>query len=1208
MSEIRRVRFLLGQAFLAAATLSVSASVFAQSTGGILGKVQDATAGVLPGVSVTATHESTGGTRSVTTNTDGLYQFRSLPVGKYAVVFELPGFRSVRQEGIPVEAAVNRTLNVTMEVGGVEETVTVSARAEIVQTDTAAVAYQVSSQTLEQIPSGTRNFTHLLSTTAGVSSDLPPVAVNDTGSISPSVNGARTTSNSLMFNGIDITSLLSNTGTLDDNVVPAPETIEEVKLQTSLFDASVGRAGGGNFQIVTKSGANLISGSGYAFVQHESFANNEYFAELYGLDKPKARRYEEGFNVGGPLAKDKVFVYGSYQRTDAETGFVPSAQSRSLLPQALSLISGPRTPENLVAAFQSLNPTFNLNPSQISPVALAILNTVNPVTGDFIIPGPSGPAAGRDPTVAIGSFGSIGGDPLLEFRQIIPGEFQQDQLSTKLDVQMSDANRLSGTFFYSKFPSENPFPDPTTLASPFPLLRDNEGIVLSVTDTHVGTNVINDLRVGYFMLDNTRRQTDEIAGITNASVGVFNPAVQYDDRAATTRLGHYVNRPITWSWGGPNDSYNNRFQDTFQIGDTVSWLRGNHNLRFGGDFKQHYIDTNLPEEQATEFEKIENFQQFLLGFTSEADTQFGFTEKSWKARDIGVFFLDDWRVSDQLTVNLGVRWDWYGWPSEDNGLFGNFIGARVANPNDVQSGFVVPSNVGTTGFDAVDQAIAATARADSRSTMNGEDLNNFQPRVGFAWLPSKSSSNFVIRGGYGIYNDRLTAAFINTVFSNYPILREIEVTVPSRTVPIGNAFTSQTNPATGAGYPFNQYLPMSIRFSSGAYGVRDGLNNVAETFELRTVDPDLVTPSYHQFNIGFQLGLGDDMAWEVRYNGSVGRDLLEAVSFNQSWDLNDPATPQYVKDRLTAAFRAGGGAASSQDPGALGYGYVNPATGRADNNYGPGGRLIPNEARVSYLGIHDVEALLMRNAAWNSIYHGLQTTFERRFADNISFHLAYTYSQSTDNFSSDPGSTAGGGRPDVPNTGFVVENDSRNVDANRARSDFDRPHRFVATVVYKTPESLGTFARNWQIAAYGQFQSGRPFSVFEAEPTKVYRPGFARLDFAPGANLGTLAQQGSDEVEEFFNADAVVGSADGLGDTPRNGLRGPSQKRVDLGISRLFSLGGRASFEIRVDIFNLFNWANFDLPVNDFGNPDFGSITNTIGGPRIGQVGFRFLF
>jgi hypothetical protein len=198
----------------------------------------------------------------------------------------------------------------------------------------------------------------------------------------------------------------------------------------------------------------------------------------------------------------------------------------------------------------------------------------------------------------------------------------------------------------------------------------------------------------------------------------------------------------------------------------------------------------------------------------------------------------------------------------------------------------------------------------------------------------------------------------------------------------------------------------------------------------------------------------------------------------------------------------------------------------------------------------------------------------------------------------------------VPNTGFVVENDSRNVDANRAVSDFDRPHRFSASFVYLSPSSASAFLRNWQIAAYAQFQSGRPFSLFEAEPGKVFRPGFARLDFASGANAGTVRQQGSDEVDQFFNAGAVVGSATGIGDTPRNFLRGPNQKRFDLAVSRQFPLGSAREryFEVRLDMFNLFNWTNFDLPGNDLGSDDFGKLVTTLGGPFTAQVGVRFVF
>ena len=1193
-----------GLAVLALLCLWMSAlPLRAQSgtTGSLNGEILDPSRSALPGVSVTATSEATSDTRTAVTNADGFYSLTALPVGRYVLTFQLEGFKTTTRADVLVEAAVPRSINVTLEVGGISEHVQVTLDNPIIQVSTPTVSRRLSAEELALVPSSTRNFTHLLTATAGASADLPPVASNDTGSVSPSVNGTKVTSNSILYNGVDVTSMLSNTGTLDEGLVPAPETIEEVKLQTSLYDAASGRSGGGNFQIVTKSGANRFDGSAYTFGQHERFNSNDYFFERNAIDKPRMRRTESGFTFGGPLRRDRAFFFGSFQYTDAETGYVPTASSRAVLPAALGLISGARTAENLVDAFRQLNPSFTLTPDQISPLAVALLNARNPVGGDFLIPAPNGTPAGTDRSVAIGSRGTLGGDPLREHRQVIPAEFEQLQGSVRSDVRLTDANRLQLAYFKADFPSADPFPDPSTLASPFMQERSNRGQVVSVGNAHIfGSGLVNELRGGLFTLRNTRQLDDRVSSLTSEQFGIMNPALAFDDRDATRRLGHFVNRAITWSFGGPNDSFNRREQRSVHLSDSLTWLRGNHSLRSGVDYKRHRINTNLPEEQATEFEKIENFQQFLLGFTSEADTQFGFTEKEFTFDDVSWFVTDDWRVNDRLTVTAGLRWDWFGWPVETNGYMGNFDPALVTDSSNPLGGLVVPSHAGLTGLAAVDAAIQAAPRTATKHTLAGQDLNNFAPRVGFAYSPG-SGARWALRGGYGIYYDRPSAAFMNTVFSNYPHLREVEITRPSAQVPIQNAFAGQL--VNGEAPPFNAWFPFRLVYSptSRGYTLLDSTNavpgNPAETLEFRAIDRNLKTPNYHQWNVGYQFELMANMGAEVRYVGSKGRSLLLATALNEPWDLNDPNVPREILDRITAAYRAGGGTASGQDPQALGYGY------NGDMNRGPGGT-IASEARALYFGMNDAEALYLQSAG-RSDYHALQTSLTKRMANGFQFHAAYTYSRSMDLFSADPGSTAGGGRPDTPNTGFSVENDSRDLEANWARSDFDRPHRFSFSGSWLLPLGTNPFLANWEVGTYMQFQSGRPFSVFRPEQG-LLRLGFQRLDFAPGASADSVARRGADETQWFDASELVPALA--AGNTPRNFLRGPTQNRVDLSVTKSVPLAGSAQLEFRAEVFNLFNTVNFGMPDNNFDSTDFGVITTTVGGPRVTQFGVRVNF
>ncbi|HSC25996.1 MAG TPA: TonB-dependent receptor, partial [Vicinamibacterales bacterium] len=812
----------------------------------------------------------------------------------------------------------------------------------------------------------------------------------------------------------------------------------------------------------------------------------------------------------------------------------------------------------------------------------------------------------NDPVVGIGSFTNAGGDPVAELRQVIPAEFRQLQGSARVDARVAEFHRLQVSYFAADFPSTDPFPDPSTLASPFPLRKNNRGQVASVGDTHIfGNSILNEFRVGFFTLRNTRRLDDDIIGLTSDQFGIVNPALLFDDSAATRRLGHFVNRGISWSFGAPNDAFNRREQETVHFSDVLSVTRGNHNLRIGGDFKLHNVKTNLPEEQGTEFEKIEHFQQFLLGFTSEADTQFGFTDKHFQMQDASWFVTDDWRVGSRLSVTLGVRWDWFGWPYEKNGFFGNFDPALVTDPANPIDAILVPSNIQNSQFSAVNAGIAAVSRAETKHTLNGQDLNNFAPRLGFAYT---AAEKHVIRGGYGLFYDRPSAAFMNTVFSNYPILREIEITVPSRQVPITNAFAS--NVINGQPTPFDVFFPFrlvytggtagtyQIRDGTGVFGVNGGQGNIAETLEFRAIDRDLQTPYYQQWNIGWQWEIAPSVALEVRYNGSRGHNLLLATALNEPWDLNDPNTPREILDRITAAYRANGGTANPQDPNALGYGYG------GDNNRGPAGT-IPTEVRTLYYGFNDAEALYLQSAG-RSTYHALQTSVTKRFSHGYQFHAAYTYSVARDLMSADPGSTAGGGRPDTPNTGFSVENDSRDLESNWARADFDRPHRFSLSAVWNLPMGDNAFLKDWELATFMQFQSGRPFSVFRPEQG-LLRLGFQRLDFVPGATAESVAQQAANPEEGWFDK-TQLRAATAAGNTPRNFLRGPSQQRVDLSISKRVPLGGRIRAELRWEIFNLFNTVNFGIPENNFDSVDFGTVTNTVGGPRVSQFGVRVTF
>ncbi|MBP6211668.1 MAG: TonB-dependent receptor, partial [Pyrinomonadaceae bacterium] len=968
----------------------------------------------------------------------------------------------------------------------------------------------------------------------------------------------------------------------------------------------------------------------------------------------------------------------------ANTGLVPTARTRTVLPLAFSALGTDRSKASIAAAFNQFNGctvgTNCLLASDISDVAFRILNLRNPVTGGFYLPsisnyralgivdqtGTGSFQAGFFPTVT--SVTRQRNNPLVEVISVEPSTFKQHQFTSRIDGQLSTHNSISGTLFFANFPGLDSFPDPNSLASPTTLRRNDRNRTLSIGNTHIfSPNFVNEVRFGYFYLNNTRALTEDFStgDFTNSFVGVNNPASTFDPSVSTTRLGHYIGRNniANFSFGGPNDSFNKRKQVTYSIGDNASWTTGSHSIKFGGEFKSHQYDTNLPEEQATEFEKFDSFTQFLTGNATEADTQYGITDKSFRFKDFGFYVADDWKITRKLNLNLGLRYELFMWPTEKNGRIGNFdlepykpcfatTGGTNALCDNPTAGFIVPSNVRDTSVSIVDSAIAATVKAGSKHTLNGQDVNNFAPRVGLAY---SVSDKLVFRGGYGLFYDRPSAAFINTIFSNYPFLREVEITVPSGNVAIQSAFSGvPTN------IPLNQWLPFRIVRSSGAtgsYSIRDntpvfvdsrgtpqgtgcvpstGLNctrgNIAETFEFRAIDRNLKTPYVHQWNVGAQYEIMKDLMFEARYVGTSGKNLLIANALNQGFDLNDPNTPDHIYERFNLAYVAAGSPNGPLNVGStarargtgVAFGFLNTVTGRQDLNLSAAnGTFINFEARVPILGFNVPEALLLQSKG-HSNYHGGQFSLTKRLSRGLQFNVAYTFSKSIDIMSTDPGSTAGGGKPDVPNSGFIAQGDARNLENNRAVSDFDRTHRFSTNFVWEIPTggSKNRFLTGWSVSGFFQAQSGSPFTVFASEPEianasqltsltrgsgGIYRLGFGRpninctaADAISGYSAGNVP---------VINTSCFSSPLGGFGNLGRNTFRGPMQKRFDLSFAKSTKINERMSFELGFDLFNVFDTVNFQSPNSDLQDSvDFGVITNTTGGPRVGQFRAKFRF
>lgn len=1361
-----------------ACCLWLSVTTMAQQTdnGTLAGTITDQQGAVIANATVTATSADTGLKRIATTNEEGRWTISSLKPGSFEIKVEAAGFQTTVQKNSIVTASNTNTVDITVGISeGINQVDVIpdDRDSAINQEPNGQVVSTTSGEKLEAVPVIRGTF-GLLQIDPNVSSDLANTAGNSNGNGEPSVNGGRTTSLGVTIDGVDATNI-SGTGTITENFSLPPEAVEEVKLFSNLYPASIGRNGGGSVQVVTRHGTNKFSGTAFIYAQNEKFNANDFFFNRDGIDRQRARRLEGGFTIGGPIIKDRLQFFGVYQKTDANTAYVPTASSFVVLPEALAFATD-RSPRGLARAFglargdgpgQGFNRPgcvatsrlpIGLNFNQLQDFCIdpfgpgyKLFAARNPITGGFLIPtlttgryerlfvnrlNNTFNPIGLDPRFDLDRLpvqdivresGIPGGNSLVRFRNVFPADFAQDLFTTRLDYNLlkgdnegHNVNNLYGTFLFTNFPASEPF-TVDTLVSPFPLVKDDRNRTLAINDTHVfNANLLNEARFGYFFLNNSRGLDERllIPELTNTGLGIDNPARFFAPGPTSDRCGRVSGRAGNiqdFQVCAPNDVYNQRKQVTLTFADNITYIRGDQTLRFGVEHKRNAFDTNFPEEQGGDFENLNNFNELLLGYIPEADTSFGITDKSFLFNDLSFYASDDWKVGRGLTVNLGLRWDWFGLPIEKNGRFANFDPSLLTNPDDLRPGFLLPSNVVNTGVVAVDGSLPTINKAKNKHTLNGEDLNNFAPRFGFAWSPFKNEKT-KISGGYGIFYDRPSGAFINTVYKNYPFFREIEEKFDffnPFALQYDRAFTGR-NPLT----PFSQYLPFRIQYAnvSSVASPLQLFDNTpvttvisgqsfaggrAEALEFRAIDRDLKTPLIQQWNLGIQQDLGKGWVVETRYVGTRGQQLLLAVGFNQAYDLNDPSTPDYIFERFNRVYLQASpnnvlnpGATARQRGCGLAFGngqaVLRPIPGLpypfgptcstfvgdvgnpsrfdynfdAYNNRGSSGTdLIETELRVPYLGFDPVESIQLQSRGY-SFYHAAQLNISKRFSKGIGFNASYTFSKSIDIGSTDPGSTAASGRPDTPSLGLVVQGDQRNLNSNRALSDFDRTHRFSTSFVWTLPSfgSKSKFLKGWQLSGIGQWQSGTPFTILASDVEFVqsssqnnfenqflglfpltesrripgtndsvnvtrnfynagrasgtlYNAAFARPNVR---NLELLKKRNcSDLTRCYFNIrqnsndpDAALLPAYGrFGNLGRNILRGPSQKRFDLSLQKTTKLSERLELELKWDIFNLFNFVNFANPNADLSDEtDFGQITNTVGAPRVMQFGAKIRF
>jgi hypothetical protein len=1098
---------------------------WAQATAQINGTVTDSSGGVLPGVTVIAVQTATGFRREVVTDETGSYALLNLPVGPYRLEATLAGFRTYSQTGIVLQVNSNPVIPVALQLGSLEETVSVEAAAPLVETRNPAIGGVIDNEAVEALPLEGRNAVALI-TLAGAAVDLgEPTSRSMTSSGRIAIAGGQQWGVAYSLDGAMHNNVLDGLNL----PLPFPDALQEFRVETSSQNSERGRQGNGSVNVVTKSGTNLFHGDAFEFARHHRFNAPSYFAAVDPVTGKKASdglvRNQFGGTLGGPVVRDRVFFFGAYQGSRSSQApadiiaFVPTAAMRAGdFTQFASAACNSRGAVTLRAPFVN----NRIDPAQFSPAAMAILSR---------FPAPSDPC-GRT------TFS----------RTTKPYE---GQIIGKVDFQLTQNQAL-----FARYMNTVTKWDPALSYDPDNLLtgmnagaggRDNYSHSLAVGHTQVLSNtMVNNVRLAVNRTQVFRTHADMFGP---EDVGV-NIHTYIPKRMLITITGGFnVNHGTeTSSWYRPN---------TVGISDDLTMVRGNHQLGFGAalglsDWK---TNSNVRSPGAYTFTGSAiglGLADFMVGSLNEFRQANPFT-LDIKQTYIGLYAQDTWRVSPNVTLNAGVRWEpWFPQEHQQRQIY-SFDLARYQAGERSSVFSQAPPGLRYPG----DQGFPTNAGME-------RVWFNVQPRGGISWDPTGTGRTSV-RAGYGMNSNFVAGEFYFDAGQAPPFGLE------QRLFQLG---------------PYSLDDPWRAAGRSNPYPNERGTDTEFPQYSLLImVPPDLKTTRVHSWNMGLQQQFGDNMSVSASYLANRMTNVWGVVVGNPG--NNVPAGPCTLFDPWLGTNRSFPNCQTAPLDLRRDFTQANPAVGK-------------------YLGPLD----WVTDGGWQQ-YHGLLLSVQRRSANGITATANYTWSTCEGLINQGGGPLNIGTGYTRPQSLINPPSEAESkalFEIDKGRCADSRTHIANITASAETPQFQGAAMRavasGWRLSGIFRAASG---GVLDAS-TGSDRSLTGVQNGTQRVNRVSDDVYGDGTINNFLNPAAFAQPALGtFGNAPRNGLTGPGRKAVDLSLVRAFQLANTHRLEARVEAFNVFNWNNWGDPVTALSNANFGRIL-TVGAPRIMQFAVKYQF